>query len=253
MDPGDPGAWHRNKSATCHDASVKLSSWYPDEDAYAGAEHVDPAYAASYDGKTDADLEEELALLRTHGLGSETTLVDLGGGTGAVALAAAPHCRRVIAVDPSPAMLAVARERVEAAGLGNVELVEAGFLTYEHEGEPPQLVHSRNALHHLPDFWKGAALARIHDLLQTGGTLLLRDLVFSFEPHEVDERIEAWLSGAASSPAKGWTRAELEQHVRGEHSTFAWLLEPLLEHAGFEIRDVSHRRGAYSTYVCTAR
>jgi len=253
VDLRDPGAWHRDLSATCHDASVTLSSWYLDEDAHAGAEHLDPAYAASYDGKTGADPAEELALLAAHGLGPETTLVDLGAGTGAVALAAAPRCRRVVVADPSPAMLAIARERVRAACIENVELVEAGFLTYEHEGEPPQLVHSRNALHHLPDFWKGLALARVHDLLQTGGTFLLRDLVFSFEPQEADEQIEAWLCGAVRSPAEGWTRAELEQHVRNEHSTFSWLLEPLLEHAGFEIREISHRRGAYSTYVCTAR
>lgn len=43
-----------------------------------------------------------------------------------------------------------------------IEAVEGGFLTYEHEGEPVDLVHTRNALHHLPDFWKAVALARIH-------------------------------------------------------------------------------------------
>jgi hypothetical protein len=39
-------------------------------------------------------------------------------------------------------------------------------------------------------------------------------------------------------------------HVRDEHSTYAWLLEPLLAHAGFEIleRDVGGR--IYATYVC---
>jgi hypothetical protein len=81
---------------------------------------------------------------------------------------------------------------------------------------------------------------------------VLRDLVFSFEPHEVDERLEEWFAAAAASPDAGWTRAELEEHLRTEHSTFSWLLAPLLEHAGFEILDVDHRRGAYSTYTCRA-
>jgi ubiquinone/menaquinone biosynthesis C-methylase UbiE len=232
---------------------VTPAGWYLEEGSHAGREHLDPAYAATYDAKTGADLDADLALLQAHGLGPNATLVDLGAGTGALAVAAAGRCRRVVAVDPSPAMLAVARTRVEAAGAANVQLVAAGFLTYEHEGEPPRLVHTRNALHHLPDFWKGLALGRVHDLLQPGGTLVLRDLVFSFEPEDADERIDAWLAGAASSPDDGWTRAELEEHVRTEHSTFAWLLEPLLEHAGFEIDEISHRRGAYSTYVCTAR
>jgi ubiquinone/menaquinone biosynthesis C-methylase UbiE len=231
-------------------AARERPAWLLDEAAHAGHEHLDPAYAATYDAKAGLDPAAELALLREHGLDAGTTLVDLGAGTGLVALAAAPHCRRVVAVDPSSAMLARLRERAAAAGLENVECVEAGFLTYEHDGEPPQLVHSRNALHHLPDFWKGIALARVADMLAPGGTFLLRDLVFSFEPHEADERVETWLAGAAPSAEEGWTRAELEEHLRGEYSTFSWLLEPLLEHAGLEVREVSHRPHAYSSYVC---
>jgi ubiquinone/menaquinone biosynthesis C-methylase UbiE len=223
-----------------------------DERAHAGTEHLDPDYVAGYDGKAGVDPEEELALLRDCGLGAGTTLVDLGAGSGVLAVAAAPHCRRVVAVDPSPAMLAVARRQVAAEGLRNVELVEAGFLGYEHHGDPPQLVHSRNALHHLPDFWKALALVRVRELLAPGGVFCLRDLVYSFEPQEADARLEAWFDGAAASAAEGWTRAELEEHVRTEHSTFSWLLEPLLEHAGFSIRSSTHRRGAYSTYVCVA-
>ena len=82
-------------------------AWYPDERAHAGPEHLDPAYVATYEAKSGLAPGDELALLRAHGLGPETTLVDLGAGTGLLALAAAPHCRRVVAVDPSPAMLAV--------------------------------------------------------------------------------------------------------------------------------------------------
>jgi hypothetical protein len=91
---------------------------------------------------------------------------------------------------------------------------------------------------------------RVRELLAPGGVFCLRDLVFSFEPQEADARLEAWLDGAAAAPAEGWTRGELEEHVRTEHSTFSWLLEPLLEHAGLSIRSSMHRRGAYSTYVC---
>jgi cyclopropane fatty-acyl-phospholipid synthase-like methyltransferase len=230
----------------------RARGWQLDERAFAGPEHLDPGYVAGYDAKSGADEGAELRLLQTHGLNPDTTLVDLGAGTGLAAVAAAPHCRRVVAVDPSPAMLALVSARADAAGLENVQCVRAGFLTYEHRGERPQLVHSRNALHHLSDFWKGIALVRVRELLAPEGTFILRDLVFSFEPHEAHEGIEEWLAGAAASPAEGWTRAELEEHVRTEHSTFSWLLEPLLEHAGFEIVDVDHRRGAHSTYVCRA-
>jgi hypothetical protein len=139
---------------------------------------------------------------------------------------------------------------VAALRARGLEAVEAGFLTYEHDGEPPQLVHSRNALHHLPDYWKGIALVRVHDLLADGGTFVLRDIVYPFEPHEAERRIEEWVAGGASTPSAGWTRGELEEHVRTEHSTYSWLLEPLLLRAGFSIDDVSYR-GVYATYVCS--
>jgi SAM-dependent methyltransferase len=222
-----------------------VPGWYPDEPGHAGPEHLDPEYVGAYDAKTQLDPEEELKLLRRHGLDADMTLVDLGCGTGLLAAAAAAEARRVIGVDPSPAMLAFARRRSDA-----VEWVEAGFLTYEHAGDPPQLVHSRNALHHLPDFWKGAALARIHDLLAPGGVLVLRDLVYDFEPPDSERRIEEWLAGAAPAPVEGWTRPELETHVRDEYSTFAWLLEALLARAGFEILERDVRSGIYGTYVC---
>lgn len=222
-----------------------MSGWRFEERSHAGSEHLDPAYVAEYDAKTQLDLDAALELLRRHGLGPETTLVDLGCGTGLLAAAAAPEAKRVVGVDPSPVMLEAARRRGSA-----VEWVEAGFLTYEHDGDRPQLVHSRNALHHLPDFWKGVALTRLHDLLAPGGVLVLRDLVYDFEPAETDRSIAEWLAGAAPTPAAGWTRGELEQHVRDEYSTFAWLLELLLGHAGFEILERDVRGGIYSTYVC---
>lgn len=228
--------------------------WLFDERAHAGVEHVDPALVALYDEKVAFDASEDVELLRRLGLAANSTLVDLGAGTGALALAAAPLCRRVIAVDPSPAMLRTAQERAERAGAENVELVQAGFLTYEHAGEPAPFVYSRNALHHLPDFWKALALERIAAMLEPSGVLRLRDLVYSFEPRDAATAIEAWLAGAPDDPREGWTCEELERHVRDEHSTFTWLLEPMVERAGFELREASYDpSGIFAAYVCVRR
>jgi ubiquinone/menaquinone biosynthesis C-methylase UbiE len=139
---------------------VENPRWFLDELARAGEEHLDPSYVAGYDRKARLDPSEEVALLRDLGLDETHTLVDLGAGTGAVALAAAELCRRVVAVDVSAAMLALATDEAYRRGLDNVECVEQGFLTYEHRGEPADFVYSRNALHHLPDFWKAIALDR---------------------------------------------------------------------------------------------
>jgi SAM-dependent methyltransferase len=219
-----------------------------DELAHAGPEHLDPSYVAAYDRKAAFDPSDDLARLREHGTG---TVVDLGAGTGTFALAAAELFERVVAVDVSPAMLAAVEARASDRGLRNVECVRAGFLGYRHAGPPADAVYTRNALHHLPDFWKAVALARVAEILRPGGVLLLRDLVFSFELHEAETVLAAWLDGAASSPEDGWTRAEYEVHLRDEHSTFSWLLEPMLARAGFDIEHAGYdRSGVYADYLC---
>jgi SAM-dependent methyltransferase len=225
--------------------------WWLDEAAHAGPEHLDPGYVAGYDRKAALDVAPDVALLRDHGLGPDSVVVDLGAGTGTFAAAVAPWCGRVVAVDVSLAMVAALRDRT--AGLANVEVVRAGFLSYEHRGEPADAVFTRNALHQLPDFWKGIALGRIAGLLRPGGLLRLRDLVWDFDPGEAAERIPAWLAGAVDDPAAGWTAAELAEHVRSEFSTYRWLLEALLDRTGFDVLDARFRRGAYGAYTCRRR
>jgi ubiquinone/menaquinone biosynthesis C-methylase UbiE len=165
----------------------------------------------------------------------------------------APSWRRVVAVDVSAVMMAALRTRIERLGLDNVTVVDAGFLSYIHEGGPVDIVSTRNALHQVPDFWKGIALDRIASFLRPHGVLRLRDLVFDFAPHEAEERIEAWMSGAVSDPAAGWTAEELVQHVRTEFSTYSWLLDSMLDRSGFDILERSFRRSAYGTYTCRRR
>jgi SAM-dependent methyltransferase len=225
--------------------------WLFDELAHAGAEHLDAGYVAAYDRKAGTDPGEDVAVLRDLGLDGTKMFVDLGAGTGTFALAVAPLCRRVVAVDVSPAMVAVLRARAERLGLANVDCVQRGFLNYEHSGDPADFVYSRNALHHLPDFWKVIALGRIRRILRPAGVLLLRDLAFSFDPHDARGAIDAWLAGAAERPEEGWTRPEYETHVREEHSTFTWLLESMLERAGFDISDASYSDSKiYARYIC---
>jgi SAM-dependent methyltransferase len=223
-----------------------------DELAFAGPEHLDPAYVASYDRKAHLDPSVDLAHLCERGLGTDSTLVDLGAGTGTFAFAAAPLCKRVVSVDISPAMVATMRARATASGITNFECIHAGFLSYEHTGPPADFVYTRNALHHLPDFWKAIALHRIAQLLRPGGVLHLEDLVFAFAPHEAEERIVAWLANAADHADDGWTSEELEVHLRTEHSTFTWLLEPMIERAGFQIEELDYGElGIYAYYLCS--
>jgi ubiquinone/menaquinone biosynthesis C-methylase UbiE len=226
-------------------------SWTLDEMAHAGPEHLDPAFVAGFDRKQGyPDPAEDLAVLRGHGIGPDATVVDLGTGTGRFALAAAPLVCRVVAVDVSPAMLAVLRERVAETGLGNVECVRAGFLSYEHTGAPADAVYTRNALHQLPDFWKALALERIANLLRPGGVLRLRDLIFDFQPAEAGAVLDDWLDDAVQDPSRGYTREDFAEHLRTEFSTFRWLLEPMLAAAGFTVESVDFDGSIYGAYTC---
>ena len=221
--------------------------WWPEEITHAGPEHLDPEYVATFDRKSPTDWSETVAALSRLGVGAAGTVVDIGAGTGTFALALQPYVRRVVAVDASPAMVALMRNR-------GIEAVEGGFLSYEHGDGGVDLVHSRHALHHLPDFWKAVALDRVAQMLKPGGALILQDIVYSFEPAEAASVIERWLDHASTDPARGWTADELAEHIRSEHSTFSWLLEEMLDRVGFDVIDRRHSESqVYSSYTCRLR
>ena len=111
---------------------MQVPRWFFDELAHAGAEHLDAVYIAAYERKAGHDPRQEVARLRKLGLDQTSTLVDLGAGTGALALAAAPFCRRVVAVDISAPMLAALGALVKQHGITNLQCTRAGFLTYVH-------------------------------------------------------------------------------------------------------------------------
>ena len=244
--------WH-DDGMTAGPGSDSLSGWLLDEVAFAGRENLDADHVARYDGKEDAGATEEVALLRRLGLTGSSVVIDLGAGTGQFALAVASSCARVIAVDVSAVMLDLLRVKVARMGLRNVEVMQAGFLTYAHTGEPADFAYSRYALHHLPDAWKAVALVRLRRVLRPGGLLRLWDIVYDFAPAETEERLEAWCATGGDGGAGEWSRTDLEEHVRDEHSTFSWLLEPMIRRAGFVIEEALHSTdGISARYILRA-
>jgi ubiquinone/menaquinone biosynthesis C-methylase UbiE len=227
--------------------------WLLDELDFAGRENLDPGHISRYDAKEDAGAASEVALLEREGLSSDSVVLELGAGTGQLTVEVAPACGRVIAVDVSEPMLNRLRSKLAERDLENVETVLAGFLTYEHEGEPADFIYSRYALHHLPDFWKAVALSRLRGMLQPGGVFRLWDVVYDFDPAEAEDRIESWCATGGDSAESGWSRAELEEHVRDEHSTFTWLLEPMLLRSGFQLAQAEHSDdGIFAKYLLRA-
>ena len=93
-----------------------MAQCWLDEQAYAGAEHLDAAYVAGYERKAGFDPADDVEVLRRHGLGDGSVVVDLDADTGVFAAEVAPLCRRVIAVDVSSEMVSAPRSRVVRPG-----------------------------------------------------------------------------------------------------------------------------------------
>lgn len=225
-----------------------------DELVHAGPEHLDDTAVRNFDRKQGyPDPAEDLAAFEALGLGESSHVVDIGAGTGQFAIPAAGRFGQVTAVDVSPAMLEALRAKAAAAGVDNLDCVNAGFLGYAHAGSSADGVYTRNALHQIPDFWKALALDRIARMLRPGGVLRLRDLIYDFEPGEASEIFGAWFTGAAADPADGYTARDYAEHIRTEFGTFRWLLEPMLAVVGFEIVSVDFERRLYGAYTCVKR
>ena len=196
-----------------------------------------------------AESDQIIALL---GLGTDATVIDMGCGTGAFAIHAAKYFKKVIAIDISKAMLKRARKKARKARLGNVEFCNGGFLTYTHNVEPVDAIVSVTALHHLPDFWKMIGLQRLARMVKMGGKVYIKDVVFSFDPARYKSRIKAFiqLMTNRTEPGMKW---DLETHFRQEYSTFGWIMEGLLERAGFKIDKADYKDDFFATYLCTKK
>jgi putative AdoMet-dependent methyltransferase len=210
------------------------------------ARHYDQYHGTFRDYRREA--EEIVAVL---GLGNSATVLDMGCGTGAFAIPAAPHYRKIHAVDIAEAMLARARRKVRNAGLTNIEFHRGGFLTYEHTDRPVDAVVSVLALHHLPDFWKLVGLHRLASMLRPGGRLYLRDVTFSFDVGDYERCIEGFLE-KMSAPS-GTPHPGAQTHVRDEYSTCGWIMEGLLERAGLQIDEADYKGNFLAAYVCTRK
>jgi cyclopropane fatty-acyl-phospholipid synthase-like methyltransferase len=231
---------------------LSKSNWFFNEQEHSGVDYSDPTQAAEYDNHHEKfrDYQKDAEkIINRLGLGPESTVIDMGAGTGAFTLHAARRCKQIYAVDVAQAMLARCQAKADAAGLTNIQFCHGGFLTYEHTSEPVDAVVSVAVLHHLPDFWKLVGLRRVTDMLKIGGMFYLFDVVFPSDIDGIAVQFDTWIRSIEQSVGSAFAR-EVEVHIREEHSTCAWIMEGLLERAGLQILSAEYGASFGTTYLC---
>jgi ubiquinone/menaquinone biosynthesis C-methylase UbiE len=116
-------------------------------------------------------------------------VVDLGAGSGLLALALAPRVGELVAIDISERMLERLDDSAVADGIHNVETLVADLRRLPLEDESATLVVSNYAFHHLDDAGKELALSEARRILRPGGRLVLCDMMFSLSLEPRDRRL----------------------------------------------------------------
>ncbi|HKX08267.1 MAG TPA: methyltransferase domain-containing protein [Stellaceae bacterium] len=170
----------------------------------------------------------------------DSTILDLGAGSGqveAMLLKARPDAR-IVAVDSSPAMLALARERLGGAS-DKVSLVEGDFAEPERIALPPRdygIALLIQTLHHVPNDRKRRALAVVARALSPGGLLILVDRLTLADGalRSVHGSMWSWLERSAAVKS-GWSADDLFRRIAKKEDHTAGLEEhlSLLREAGF--------------------
>jgi SAM-dependent methyltransferase len=193
-----------------------------------------------------ASVIEDISFYVEEALASGGPVVELGVGTGRIAIPVAMAGVRVIGVDTSEGMLAVCAQRGREAGVGERLDLRVGDLRRPPVDEIVPLVTCpfRAYLHLSSDEERLEALAAARALLPEGGRLVFD--VFAPSRDDIDETHGRWIEREPGIEERAdWDLAEqtLTLSVRGrdaESTMTLWWLEPqrwqaLLAEAGFEV------------------
>jgi SAM-dependent methyltransferase len=177
------------------------------------------------------------------------TVVELGVGTGRIAIPIAQKGKRVIGVDSSREMLAACRRRAEAVGVAELLDLRLGDLRNPplQEQVPLVICPFRSYLHLADDGERADALTAARAALVPGGRLIFD--VFEPKPDDIAETHGRWLEREPGIYERAHWDEEartLTLSVRGPEGaatmSLAWISrdewQELLEEAGFEVEAV---------------
>lgn len=125
--------------------------------------------AASYAKMPVADrasYERKLEITQGY-LRRDMELLEIGCGTGSTAIAHAPYVKHIRAVDISPKMLDVARNKAKGQGIDNITFDQARISGLEMPKGSYDMVMAHSILHLLEE--RDPVIHRIHRTLKPGG------------------------------------------------------------------------------------
>lgn len=166
----------------------------------AGISPAGSAAAAEWDARVDswrstcsgpAFLRLRDRALEAASLRQDDSVLDVGCGTGLLALAAATVADSVIALDVSEGMIEALRQNALAEGLVNVKVVRGDASALPFPDAAFDCVVSSYALHHLDHVGKLRALDEARRVLRPGGRLVIVDMMFGLSLRPADRAIIA--------------------------------------------------------------
>jgi ArsR family transcriptional regulator len=150
------------------------------------------------------------ALGRHGGVDTHSLVVDVGTGTGFVAVGLAGRARRVMGVDNSPAMLAVAADNAATCGLDNVELVGGEIDQLPLDDDSVDVAVANMVLHHAPE--PAAMVAEMARVVRPGGTIAITDEIEHDYEWMRTEQADLWLGFTPDQVRDFFGQARLQEY-----------------------------------------
>jgi len=162
--------------------------------------------AASWDAQRNLHVPEsavEAAILDAVGEGRVDLLLDLGTGTGRMLELLSDHYRRGVGIDSSREMLAVARAKLNGAGINHAQVRLGDIANLDPAIGQADLIILHQVLHYFDD--PGRLLTQVRRALKPCGSMLIVD----FAPHEIEAMRSQHAHrrlGLSEAQMQGWAR-----------------------------------------------